>query len=313
MALKFLDRWLFLTRIIVKGLERLSMDRNMNRDLEFCILPVDTLIKNHLKGESQCNYEKYLLELINLSPYMLDLGDQEGFVEINEQSHGECDCQSGNYELDFKLLCGSSYLEMLQGTSPVEHKMVAGVIGFSSPARPGKKFIYTHLWNVLMNTDKKRLQRIKEGKFSPKTDREYIAEKDAYRFLQTIETKKNLFMLLPVEFYFNYDIKEEDAINELKNALLMSFGLSFNLSESRNKYDTFVVFIYNRYFRIMQYENNSFRLIDNISIYDVKIFSDLAIIGMNEFHNRNYLEKFNSPKEFEEEWEARVKSKSALL
>ena len=74
------------------------------------LLPAPYIIKNFVGGEDNCNYEIYLLELLNSSAWFSAhyLG---GFTKPNSESHGECDAINQIYQIDFKLLASKTALQ----------------------------------------------------------------------------------------------------------------------------------------------------------------------------------------------------------
>lgn len=42
-----------------------NLNPNIDPRIKFKLLPPPTIIKNFVEGESDCNYENYLLELLN--------------------------------------------------------------------------------------------------------------------------------------------------------------------------------------------------------------------------------------------------------
>ena len=53
------------------------------------LLPAPCLIKNSVNGENNCNYEIYLLELLNESKWFR-VRYPEGFIKPVSESNGEC-------------------------------------------------------------------------------------------------------------------------------------------------------------------------------------------------------------------------------
>ncbi|SHO48699.1 hypothetical protein [Anaerocolumna xylanovorans] len=60
------------------------------------LLPSELIIKDFVKGEPECNYENYLLEIVNKSSFFREKSEEENFVSPQIESNGECDCNSKN-------------------------------------------------------------------------------------------------------------------------------------------------------------------------------------------------------------------------
>ncbi|WP_270331605.1 hypothetical protein [Lactococcus lactis] len=103
------------------------MDPNIDARIRFKLLPPSTIIKNFVKGEPDCNYEKYLLELLNASKYFRKMSISKFCAPVTE-SNGECDAISENYEIDFKLLASTTRLQASSQLSNRITKMSPGVI-----------------------------------------------------------------------------------------------------------------------------------------------------------------------------------------
>ncbi|MFD3014157.1 hypothetical protein ACFKJG_00110, partial [Streptococcus agalactiae] len=97
------------------------MGENLNSNIDpriiFKQLPPATIIKGFVAGETKCNYEIYLLELLNKSVYFREKGKSK-FHAPEDESHGECDAVADDYKIDFKLLSSSSRLQASSLFSP---------------------------------------------------------------------------------------------------------------------------------------------------------------------------------------------------
>lgn len=71
------------------------------------MLEAPVTVRNYVKNDSLCNYEFYMVELLNHSKEMRKLHPQE-FVWQGDQAHAECDAYSGDYGIDFKLIAHES-------------------------------------------------------------------------------------------------------------------------------------------------------------------------------------------------------------
>ena len=87
-----------------------NLNPNIDPRIKFKLLPPATIIKNFVDGESDCNYENYLLELLNKSSHFKKRGQSLFSKPLNE-NNGQCDAISKNYEIDFKILKHKSLIK----------------------------------------------------------------------------------------------------------------------------------------------------------------------------------------------------------
>ena len=80
------------------------------KGLKLRILPAPVIIKNFVKDDPSCNYEHYLVELLNSSKWFAQ-NHEKKFVWVEKQSNGEPDAYSEGYGLDFKLMLAESRLQ----------------------------------------------------------------------------------------------------------------------------------------------------------------------------------------------------------
>ena len=87
-----------------------SFSEKIDKRIKLHILDAPLIIKNFVNGDSKCNYELYLVEMLNKSKWM-KRQFPEDFRWQEEQSHSECDAYSGNYGIDFKLAAAKSMMQ----------------------------------------------------------------------------------------------------------------------------------------------------------------------------------------------------------
>ena len=75
----------------------------MNLTMNVKMLPAPLVNKGFVIGESNCNYEIYLRELLNNSPWFCERYPGV-FIEPISESHGENDAINDYYQLDLHLL-----------------------------------------------------------------------------------------------------------------------------------------------------------------------------------------------------------------
>ena len=78
------------------------------------ILPAPMLISNFVKGIKPYTYEEYLIQIVNSSPYFLQKSNGTLYTHPLKEDHGEWDCISPEYAMDFKLIASESRLRALR-------------------------------------------------------------------------------------------------------------------------------------------------------------------------------------------------------
>lgn len=99
----------------------------INKKLRSSLLPAPMIIKNYVAEDENCNYEKYLLEIVNASEVFKLLSGGKEYTVPDNEAHSENDANSDEYSLDFKLVESSSYLEAYRQYSAGVEVLVPGV------------------------------------------------------------------------------------------------------------------------------------------------------------------------------------------
>ena len=72
-------------------------------------LPICMVRKNFIQGEiPSYSYEDYLRDFVNCSEYFLKKSNEKPYKKPDSEAHGECNCISEQYLLDFKLFTSQS-------------------------------------------------------------------------------------------------------------------------------------------------------------------------------------------------------------
>lgn len=257
-----------------------SIDKNLKSKL----LPTALVFKKYVNGESKCNYEMYLREMLNLSKYFRSLSDGKEYEEPIDEDHGECDAITSRYEIDFKLVESSSYLEAKRQYSTGIQVICEGVIASTVPARNGSTYV-TNLHCALRNINSyEQIEDILRGKYTYiKMDRRTVwdmerqLKADLKDFYNNLAIDKNLLLFIPEMFYFeNECYKDTDAVEIVKQAIKKDFAFSCQYRNClRLGKDTFICCIYNDAFLIFKFEDNDFLLVDKVPVKKSGIYMDL--------------------------------------
>lgn len=245
------------------------MDLTMRVEL----LQAPYIISNFVKGESNCNYEIYLLELLNVSKYF-SKEHQGVFYKPNSESNGECDAQNENYSIDFKLFASKTALQARRILSPQIKRLSNGVSIYSISRKSGKMRT-TILYAAFRRKTYEELCKIRQS-----NERKNRIKNDMINVLKIMETKKNLLLFFPYKFTFDNPYDDKTAVQKISEGLTEDFQTLF---EYRNKqtekaYDTYLTCIYNNSFIIFRVDckENSLQFCEMIKTCKVPTFEKLT-------------------------------------
>lgn len=260
------------------------VDVQQGEELKSRVLPIPLIKKNFVGNESDCNYELYLRELINLSKYFMEKTDGEKFVEPPNEAYGQCDAITSKYEVDFKLVESTSYLEAVSQYSRGVQQLAKGVVSHTAPLRKGKTIVsklrgalrevvsYEYIDRIVkghfrhINMDKRSIENIEEQ-----------SNKDLQNFFNNMLMKKNLLLFLPEEFYFDenkYGLQE--AFHIIGEILTKDFLLSCKYrNEKVDDMDTYLCCLYDGIFVLYQFQEDEFVFIEHIATKESRIYTRL--------------------------------------
>lgn len=235
-------------------------------------LPAPLVIKNFVQGELECNYEKYLLELVNKCSFFLSKSNGKGYEAPTSESNGECDCISEQYHLDFKLLASKTEL---QATSVLSDQIILfcdGCYLITKPKIEHRTFQITFLHKALRDYDFDRLCAVRLN--SPKKQG---IENDICDLLDTLETKKHLLLFYPYIFSFANDHSFEDGVSQIIHALSDDFEVAMQYRhEVASGRDTYLAFIYDGHLVFLQEKACRFNLIGAVELSQSPVYMKLS-------------------------------------
>lgn len=97
------------------------------------------LIKNYVAGDTACNYETYLTEIVNASSWFSS-ALPTSFCSPPSESHGECDAYSGEYGLDFKIIASKTAMQARSIYSFQIIRMTDGAYAFCESKEKGSMY-----------------------------------------------------------------------------------------------------------------------------------------------------------------------------
>lgn len=102
-------------------------------------LPIAAIVKNFIEGHS-ADIEEYLMDFINLSKMVKEKGNEKFALRKHcEQSEGQSDIYNSLYELDFKILIDSKYMEGKNLLSRAITEIAPGVTAYGNSKVNGKQ------------------------------------------------------------------------------------------------------------------------------------------------------------------------------
>lgn len=232
----------------------------MDQTMLVALLPVSSLIKNFVKGESGCNYEVYLLELINESQWFSNKYPG-GFVAPASEAHGECDANNKAYQLDFKRFASKTALQACNIFSDQIIKLKKGGTLYCSSKKQNGQVKATRLFAAFRGKSMTDLNSIRECE-----TKESGVKNDILSALMTLETQKNLLLFFPYEYSFTQEHSFKEAVKSISEGLENDFGVAFQYREikTQSKYDTFLTCVYQSTFLIFLINNGNLMLIDTV-------------------------------------------------
>lgn len=248
-----------------------------DKSLRLHLLPSELVVKGFVKGEEQCNYECYLLELVNQSSFFIGLSHGQRYSAPESEAHGECDCISDAYQLDFKLIGGNTPLQARSLLSNQKYLLAEGVLATGSPKAKDRTMQATLLHAALRDFSYSQLCELRKEK----PTRQGI-ENDVCQFLMTLEKKKNLLLFFPYAFSFDAEYKLEDGSQQITFAINFDFC---NAMEYRNHVvpglDTFLCFIYSEHLVVLKAQNETLSVVDYISLKNSPTYTKLLDYSSN--------------------------------
>ncbi|HBG4827881.1 TPA: hypothetical protein KQF10_002478 [Clostridioides difficile] len=252
----------------MKGIKVLMISDEMRVNILHAVF----INKNFIINEENCNYEKYLLELVNKSIYFREKSNFAEYTPPKSENHGECDCNSPNYQMDFKLLESTTRLHASKELTGQIQKFCDGVIGKCPPRRPNTQMTVTRLFASLRDYDCESLHSCLAEKYEYGT-----IEFDIQTYVKLLTFKKNLFFFFPYKFSFNTRYNFKYALDSIKIALEKDFRES-NLFREKYyaEYDTFLAYIYEDNLIISKFEKDGkLQMIDCVYLFKSQTYSKL--------------------------------------
>lgn len=232
-------------------------------------LPTPVIINNFIDGH-QTNYEQYLNDFINSSKLIKDKGNKKFVLRKHEeQSQGQPDIYNPLYELDFKILIDTKYMEAKRMFSNSITELCPGVTSIGYSKLSGSKIVFDII-KCFRDKTLKDLIDINNGVLK-------IPESKVIKqTIEKISVDKNILFFLPYDYYLAKVETDFDIAKLIVDCVSDDFkGLLEYRTMKINK-DTYVAFISDKKFVIAQEKNN--RL----------IFYDMVKTSLSDMYNYLY-------------------------
>lgn len=241
-------------------------------EMKMSILHAAFINKNFIDGEDACNYENYLLELVNNSLYFRKKSNFEEYEPPQSESNGECDCNSLAYKLDFKLLESTTRFQASKELTNQIQVINKGVVSHCSARRPNTEMTVTRLHVAIRDCSCEQLGEYLNNAYEYGT-----VENDISIYARVLATRKNLLFLFPYQFFFNNHYNFRYAIENINIALAKDFSESFIFRDKYcNEYDTFFSYIYDDNLIINKFEKkDELKTVDIVYLFKSETYRKL--------------------------------------
>lgn len=220
-------------------------------------LPASIIIKNFIEGHP-ADCEEFMTDFINSSKLVKEKGDEKFILRKHqEQSQGELDIYNSFYELDFKILVDSKYMEAKSILSNSLSEICTGVILESTSKVQGSRRAIDIL-RFFRSITIEDLQNIEKGtlKFS---DRRLIKQ-----ILKKMSVNKNILFFLPYDYFFETIETDENSLQFIIDCIGEDLKSLIRYRKTKTNQDTYISFISNNYFVIALENNNKIIFYDMI-------------------------------------------------
>lgn len=244
----------------------------LDKTMRAKLLPAPLVISGFVHNEPKCDYELYLLELLNKSEYFTKRYSG-GFERPVSESNGECDAINEIYRIDFKLLAAKTALMARSILSPQISKIAEGATAFGASKVKGGKVTSTYIYAAFRGLSYEKLEEIRNS-----ISKVSGIENDIRTVLETLEIRKNLLLFFPYEFSFDIPHSDEEALDSISQGINNDLQEAFKYRETKaNGLDTFFVCLYNNIFLLFKVENHSLILCEKIKASKIELFTNLSM------------------------------------
>ncbi len=236
-------------------------------------LPTAVIVKKFIQGHP-ADCEEYLTDFINSSKMVTEKGNEKFTLRAHrEQSNRQPDIYNSNYELDFKILIDSKYMEGKKLLSRTITEIVPGVAAYGNSKVNGKQQAY-FINRCFRDKSLADLKKIEQN-CSPSLPEEKVI----IHILKEMSTDKNILFFLPFNFLFQgIETDEEVAKFIIKWINDDLKGLIEYRKEKVDK-ETYISFISNQFFVISKEQEKELTFYDMVDTNKSELYQYLMNIG----------------------------------
>lgn len=248
---------------------------NMDYDKEQLFikqLPTAVFIKNFIGGHP-ADCEEYLKDFVNSSKLVKEKGNEEFVLREHEkQSQGQADIYNAYYELDFKILVDTKYMEAKRMFSNSITELCPGVTSIGGAKLQGNETVFDII-KCFRDKTLKDLNDIESG-ISKNPENRVIKQT-----LNKISVDKNILFFLPYDYAFQKINTDLDSAKFISSCIASDLKGLLEYRKMKVDKDTFVTFVSNEYFIIAQEKNNTLIFYDMIKTSSSDLYSYLFNVG----------------------------------
>ena len=260
---------------IVKVLNESSLCKEIDQKLIYSQLPAHMIVAGFIIEEKKCNYEIYMREFLNESAYFRKKSKGTIFEAPIDESYGQPDAISKYYEIDFKLMTSSSFMEANSLLSGQIIKYMDGMYGFGAPKKANGKSKCIQLCQVLRYKEIHDLKKIENNKPVSSVDKEIKS------FLKKLRVKKNIMFFLPYEFSYEEWKELDEGIDGIAKALFFDLKSSVEYREKHiSGYECFLTTIYENCMWFFKLSSSNIEIIDKVSCEKSLTYTQLKSIRL---------------------------------
>lgn len=243
-----------------------------DQSMKIKALPAELIITKFVKGDEDCNCEKYLREFVNKSTFFLQKSEGQQYHAPPSEANGEPDCISGTYTLDFKLTESETFFRAKSELSWGKEFRLPGILVTTVPKKQNDTQQVTRLHVALRGLDYNQLCQLRKN--LPDAT---ATGKDIPQFLKKLETKKHLLLFFP--YYFQFDVPYEFPVGvaKIQEALNGDFRHAIEYRRQLAKgFDTYMAFLYSERIVFMEERDGIFFYVDCVELSESPIYMKLA-------------------------------------
>lgn len=235
-------------------------------------LPTAVFIKNFIEGHP-ADCEEYLKDFINSSKLVEEKGNEEFILRSHDQqSQGQTDVYNSMYELDFKILADTKYMEAKSMLSNSLTELCPGVTAVGSSKLQGNRRAFDII-KFLRNKTIEDLKNI-ENEMSRNAEDKLLKQT-----LNKLSVSKNILFFLPYDYYFDEFETDPDVAKFIARCISEDLKGVLEYRKTKVEKDTYISFVSKEHFIITQEKNNALEFYDMIKTSTSNLYDYLFHVG----------------------------------